>query len=459
MSLVYLSVDDTDSLDGMCTTYLAALLIEELSDFDLIGLPRLVRLNPNVPWKTRGNGAIALAFGHGRGRRLLIGNIRGRAVLAFTRGDTVSSEELLSRAKKIVERHAHLSCEKTNPGLVVSDVQPSSHLYWRAVREIIPLSEAEKAISAVGGKFEKYKNGRGIIGAAAAMAWRPRDRTFEILAYRQPERIGKPREIDRNSVDAMDREIKSTFHNIDRERGHIAIAPASPCPVLYGIRGDDPNVLLRASHKVISEPIDTWLIFLTNQGTDDHLSRRFISGLRARQGAILRGEVSRRAVDIPGGHVFFEIDDGSGSITCAVYEPSGSMRQAARSLIEGDMIEVYGSMREQPFELNIEKIRILSAASAQIKIENPICPACGRHMKSIGSNAGYRCRRCHVRASENAAKFATRKPPMVSWYEPPIASRRHLYKPVKRFGIERKNLREIIYRIPVVEADNIQGES
>jgi tRNA(Ile2) C34 agmatinyltransferase TiaS len=67
--MLHVGIDDTDSLDGGCTTWVAWRVIEELQpDFDLIGPPRLVRLNPDVLWKTRGNGAVALAFGRGAGR-------------------------------------------------------------------------------------------------------------------------------------------------------------------------------------------------------------------------------------------------------------------------------------------------------------------------------------------------------------------------------------------------------
>ena len=76
---LYLGVDDTDSLRGMCTTFLATELVRDLREWDLIGYPRLVRLNPNIPWKTRGNGAICLRLGAGRGRR-----IRRRTGIHFT---------------------------------------------------------------------------------------------------------------------------------------------------------------------------------------------------------------------------------------------------------------------------------------------------------------------------------------------------------------------------------------
>src|SRR5204862_1335412 len=71
--VAWIGVDDTDSLQGMCTTFLAAEIVRELTtDFDLVGYPRLVRLNQNVQWKKRGNGAICVRFGQGDGRRNLI---------------------------------------------------------------------------------------------------------------------------------------------------------------------------------------------------------------------------------------------------------------------------------------------------------------------------------------------------------------------------------------------------
>ena len=60
--MLHIGIDDTDSVKGGCTTWLATEIIAELPEFDLIGPPRLVRLNPNVPWKTRGNGAVRLTI-------------------------------------------------------------------------------------------------------------------------------------------------------------------------------------------------------------------------------------------------------------------------------------------------------------------------------------------------------------------------------------------------------------
>ena len=81
--MFHVGIDDTDSLDGGCTAWVASRVIEALlPDYELIGAPRLVRLNPNVPWKTRGNGAVALTFGRGVGKRQQVGALPEGPVMA-----------------------------------------------------------------------------------------------------------------------------------------------------------------------------------------------------------------------------------------------------------------------------------------------------------------------------------------------------------------------------------------
>ena len=63
-----------------------------------------------------------------------------------------------------------------------------------------------------------------------------------------------------------------TFDNIDH--GYIAIEPHTPCPVLYGIRSENPEILKKAKSIVkVSEPIERSCVFLTNQHTDMHLQK------------------------------------------------------------------------------------------------------------------------------------------------------------------------------------------
>src|SRR5437879_1293494 len=64
----HIGIDDTDSPRGGCTTYTMSILSDRLQheELELDGYPCLVRLNPNVPWKTRGNAATALHLKIGR---------------------------------------------------------------------------------------------------------------------------------------------------------------------------------------------------------------------------------------------------------------------------------------------------------------------------------------------------------------------------------------------------------
>src|SRR3989442_6722637 len=143
---LYLGVDDTDSLRGMCTTFLATELVRDLREWDLIGYPRLVRLNPNIPWKTRGNGAICLRLGRGRGRGMTVGEIDGAGVVAYERaGPPPPSEEIAEIPVAVVERWAEVQDPTTNPALVLLRTPPPPGLYWRAGRALPAEGDAPRA--------------------------------------------------------------------------------------------------------------------------------------------------------------------------------------------------------------------------------------------------------------------------------------------------------------------------
>lgn len=58
---LYVGIDDTDSNEGMCTTYITCVILDELKDcgYKIEGYPHLIRLNPFARFKTRGNGALS----------------------------------------------------------------------------------------------------------------------------------------------------------------------------------------------------------------------------------------------------------------------------------------------------------------------------------------------------------------------------------------------------------------
>lgn len=428
---MYIGMDDTDSVKGMCTTYLATEIIREFSELDLIGNPRLVRLNPNVPWKTRGNGAVSIRFGKGQGKSKIIGQIDGKDIKCYETGiGAKPTKEHFKRACQLVDNLAYFDDEKTNPGLILSAKKPPARLYWLAVREVV---EKKPHLKSSGVKFHKgWKNGRGLIGSISATAWRPKDFTHELIAYREQKKWGKPRKIDTASVQKMDSQIKTTFNNYDYEEKHMAIMPSSPCPILFGIRGDVEKHLHKAKEIVESERISRWIIFQTNQGTDNHIVQGSISSLEPFTSVKVKGKVTSHPKIIEGGHLIFQISNGKKSVDCTIYEPAKGFRRIGEKLRPGDIITVFGGVREEPFTINVEKINIEKLARIFEKTANPMCNSCKKRMKSIGKGQGYRCS-CGAKAKESQAEFSVVKRELkVGWYEPPVGSRRHLAKPLKR---------------------------
>ena len=424
--LAHLGIDDTDSPRGGCTTYVAAVLVEELHELGVrfVDYPNLVRLNPNAPWKTRGNGAICLRF--------------------ELEADLL--DEAFSRALEAVKALSDLGDENTHPGLVMLEgpVPLALKLFAKkAIRGLAGLDEALKLCARYGLRTYGFKSGRGIIGALAAVGETlVGDHTYELLAYRTPENRGRPRRVDPGSVVKMDEATRPfTFNNYDPETGRILITPRGPDPVLLGIRGEGADVVLRAFRMLaIGEQVERWAIFRTNQGTDAHLVRRLVRELRPHLPAVLRGRVASQPKVIPGGHVVFALSDGSGTVDCAVYEPSGRLRQVAKALWPGDLIEVAGGVREGPggrLTLNVEKLVVIELAEKLLP-ENPRCPRCGKRMKSMGAGKGFRCPRCGHR-DPKAQKVLVKAPRDIrpGLYLPPPRSQRHLTKPLRRYGLEK----------------------
>ena len=428
---MFVAVDDTDSMKGNCTTFLATEIIREFSDLDLIGNPRLVRLNPAVPWKTRGNGALVMRFGKGTGKKRLIGRIGDRDIYCYDRCTSFEPDPEMMRERIVPHIQEHHE-DESDPGLLISQSKPSQAFYWKGVRTILSRDDVDPEIERIGGTTFTIGCGRGLIGCTCGMAWRPRDSTFELLSYRPPERWGTERVFDPLTIRDVEHGYPTTFNSWEDRTGKVAMVPSTPCPVMYGLRGDVESDLIEASSKISTEPLERWMVFLTNQGTDDHIIRH-PSLLVPNQSYLIRGTVSSSARHIPGGHVFFDLSTRFGKVECGAYEPSKEFRMALDWLDVGDEVEAMGELREDPRTLNIEKLHVISAVDEWRKISNPVCPVCSRTMGSAGSGAGFRCKRCHTRSSDPVMEHVVR--PMVpGWYEPPTAARRHLSKPLKRMG-------------------------
>lgn len=427
--LLHIGFDDTDSPRMGCTTYVAALIIEEIvrMGVQFVDYPNLIRLNPNVPWKTRGNGALCL--------RILC--------------EEDLYEDLKNLVIDIIEENSDLEYKGTDPGVVFmrGEIPEEIKVFARkAVQGIVKLKDALNLIKRFRAEAVGYKMRRGIIGGLAAIGETlSGDHTFELITYRKRENWGTPRRIDISSVIEMDRKMRTlTFNNVDPETGRILITPRGPDPILYGIRGESPEAV-RLAHEMIRsyEPIERWVIFRTNHGTDAHLKAvNSIKDIRPYHPVIVQGWVAGPPKTIPGGHVIFRVRDDAGAIDCAVYEESGDLRKVARMLTEGDLIRVYGGVRpksgKNPMTINVEKIEILSLADKVI-LQNPLCPVCGKRMKSMGRGKGFECYKCGFHGP-NLTKVAIKVERNV-WpglYVAPPRSERHLTKPLSRYNLEKE---------------------
>ncbi|HJH32189.1 MAG TPA: DUF1743 domain-containing protein [Methanosarcinaceae archaeon] len=413
-----IGIDDTDSKDGMCTTYLCAVLIDELQEYGSItGLPLLMRLNPTIPYKTRGNASVAIQVETDRPQKVM--------------------DHVISRIGSLAE----MDSETTNPGVVFipdKDYERTKHslgeYFRRAVTGVLSIDSAKELVLELDIPSKSFKNGRGLIGALAACGamqncgW---DHTYEYIAYREQNVWGSPRLVDKTSIHKADMETyPDTWDTVDHANDLIVCVPHSPDPVLFGIRGKSVEDVTHAAVLIESEPIERYVVYRTNQGTDMHLiPLTNISDIREMHSYIIEGTVSRTPVTIRGGHVIFAIRDDKGDeIDCAAYEPTKNFRILVRKLIAGDRVVVYGSVGGNT--LNIEKIQIKSLA-AKSETKNPVCPSCEKRMKSAGSGQGYRCKKCRTTA-DSTVLIEVDRDLDVGLYEVPPSARRHLAKPLVR---------------------------
>ncbi|MFW9957742.1 MAG: DUF1743 domain-containing protein [Candidatus Odinarchaeota archaeon] len=421
---IHIGLDDIDSPKGGCTTHFASLLVEHLTkqSVDWKDYPRLIRLNPGIPFRTRGNGAVALQF-------------------LF---DTSLVEDLMGRMVQMVHKYVDETYPNTNPGIVVivEEIPESVRaLSQQALWRTVPIDLACRLVKRNNIIHFGGGNGRGLIGALSAVGNALEgDHTYEFIAYRGINQCEQKRGVDPESVHEMvDRMGNRIFSNIDITDGRILIEPHGPDPVIYGIRGETAQDVKDAADFVRSEQnVDRWMVFRSNQGTGEHLKYTMkIRDLRPYMASIVHGFVESRSKIIEGGHVVFGLRDDNGRIDCAAYEPTRDFREIVKALRIGDEIKVHAnvkpSSRSHGLTLNIEGLEILNLTQ-EIRSLNPFCPHCLKRMKSAGSDKGYKCFKCGFK-DRTAVKIDTQIERSIreGLYIPPLSAQRHLTRPSARF--------------------------
>ena len=438
--MTVIGVDDTDSRErGMCTTYLAARVGERLRDDvgERAGEPAsverllLVRLNPAVEHKTRGNAALAV----------------------HTDADP---DDAFRIAREEVEAVAETDDPRTNPGLVVAPGDPDdvpeavADFARAAVRDHLSVEDADERIDVAGYRSAGWKLGRGKIGALAAVgAWATfggsdGEWTYECISYREPERVGTPREVDPDSVFAAANEAyPAAWDTVDRETGQLVCVPHTPGPILHGIRGDDPETVREVAATIESEPVSHRALFVTNQGTDAHLRDAALADVEDGRAYRVTGTVAESPETRRGGHVFFALEDGAAdgedgetgetaeTLRCAAFEPTKRFRDRVRALRPGDRITACGEVSDGTLKLEKFAVRELN----RTELATPDCSDCGRSMKSAGAGQGYRCRDCKTTADGKVEREVDRELE-IGWYEVPPEARRHVAKPLVRGGFD-----------------------
>jgi tRNA(Ile2)-agmatinylcytidine synthase len=409
-----IGLDDTDSRErGMCTTYVATRVARALGrDGASVDRLQLVRLNPAVKYKTRGNAALAI----------------------HTDADP---DRAMATARSVVGELAEVADDRTAPGVVVgTGIPPESVVTFArdALRSIHDIDTATALIDEAGYRSAGWKSGRGRIGALAAVGaaeafdeW-----TYEYIAYREPDRWGSPRDVDEASVfAAADRYYPRAWDTVDRGEGEPVCVPNAPGPILYGIRGDDPNAVAGVAAEIEAEPVHTQALFETNQGTDAHLAPADLGDVEPDRGYVVEGEVVENPETRRGGHVFLTLAADGTSLQCAAFEPTKRFRDRVRSLRVGDRVTVAGEVADGTLKLEKFAVRDLVTTEAV----TPTCPDCGNRMESAGADQGYRCRDCGTTADTKATVSIDRELE-AGWYEVPPCARRHVAKPLVRGGFD-----------------------
>ena len=418
--MTIIGVDDTDSRTrGMCTTYLATRLAESLAaEGANVRRKLLIRLNPAVEHKTRGNAALAL----------------------HTDADP---DRALDLAATELEPLAETDDPQTSPGVVVASDDPDdvptavSRFSRRAVQEFLEPKIAVTTADRAGYRHRGWAGGRGRIGALAAIgAWAAREEwTYERIAYRAFDRCGTPRSVDEESVfDAAATYYPTVWDTVDRTADEAVCVPNAPGPILYGIRGDDPDAVRAVAERIRGEDVARAATFHTNQGTDAHLRNGSVGDLRDGRAYRVDGTVASVPETGRGGHVFFEIQgqsDPTARVDCVAFEPTKRFRDRVRALRPGDDLTVCGEVGDGTVKLEKFAVRSLRRTERV----TPVCDECGRTMESAGREQGYRCRECGTTAAKRTTAPLDRDLDL-GWYEVPPRARRHIAKPLVRGGFD-----------------------
>ncbi|ALU12042.1 tRNA(Ile2) 2-agmatinylcytidine synthetase [Ignicoccus islandicus DSM 13165] len=357
--MTIVAIDGFDMPRAGCTTHVASLLILYLESrgFHLLDYPYLVRLNPSVPWKTRGNAAISF-------------EISGDPSLIY--------EETVSFLKDYIREY------NKKGAILVSSKRPSSKIYRMAIETVVHPDVIKEELN---DDMLFYGNEGSLIGAAAAAATVRDLPNFELIAYRKSSR--KPRKC---SFAPFYDHLVLAFYPYVHESSSSVICPRGDDPVLYGLRGRNLPLLISLARIIDAEDVHFYTAFRTNQHS---FKPSVAKDVYPYDFKTLDIEIDSSEI-IEVGRDFIVKLNGKNVM---IYEESGLRKfllylSKSRAKIKGRLSIIY-----KPHSISLAALEIEKAVA--INYKSPRCPKCGGAMVSKGSRSLLRkCKKCGYEAME-----------------------------------------------------------
>jgi tRNA(Ile2)-agmatinylcytidine synthase len=386
--------------------------------------PLLIRLNPVIPFKTRGNAATSFSL------RIPEKNVDSLKNL------------VVSEFLKYLETVRGGGVEPGLAFLYGKVPAKLSKLYRKALTDYVHRDYVTGIINELSESVEAPLGySRGLVGALAAIGASNSlsECTYEILVYRTRDNYLRERCVDEESVKLMDSEFRDqTFLNYDYVNDKPLITPSGHNPVLLGIRGEDPAILVKALKTLeLCEEFEGWLIYKTNQGLNAHHVERGVEEFRPYQTGCVKGKVIEKPSVRLGGDVLLKLGDleNKSSLWVVFFKETG-LGKVARYLVSGDVIRVCGGGKwweDLGLVIHGDLLEVIELVSEVLK--NPTCPLCGHRMKSAGRGKGWKCPLCGYKSlTLGKEKVKTDRKIVAGTYRPADSAVKHLVMPQSRVG-------------------------
>jgi len=421
-------LDDTDTdLEG-CTTHLTfrilSKILSEVSKAFFSDYPLLIRLNPVIPFKTRGNAATSFS-------------------LKIPENDLSTLKNLV--ISEFLEYLETIKGGGVEPGIAFlygNIPDELSRLYRKALTDYVHKDYVTEIIN----RYKEFIEtplgySRGLVGALAAIGASNTlvECTYEILVYRVRDNYSRDRCVNEESIKAMDKVFRDqTFLNYDYENNKPLIMPSGRNPVLLGIRGEDPVALVKALKTLnLCEDFEGWLIYKTNQALNAHHVERSIEEFRPYQTGCVKGRVVENPSIRLGGDVLLKLSSLENEYSLwAVFFSETGLGKIARYLMRGDVVRVCGGGKWWEglgLVIHGDLLEVIELVSETFK--NPLCPICGHRMKSAGVRKGWKCPACGYKSlTLSKDKVKINRKITVGTYRPVDHAIKHLIMPQSRVG-------------------------